>query len=1138
MEAGDGERRPRSSDAGGGAVAPRATPTTVPHGLAWADRAEEVRLAMGWNGGVSLAVWMGGVAVELDEARRAVPRSDGPARTTAELYAAVCAAFDRRLVIDILAGASAGGLNGAFLAGVIAHKRTLDADFLRRRWLDIGDFGQLLQPLENKKPASVMQGTLFLQRLNAAFHDLLGTDMPPPPPSDGSAVPVQLDVQVTNVIGEERSFVDDWDEPFYALEYRAPLRFREWSHFTTRFLATAARASASFPAAFESQEIEPDVAALAGLGPHTRWAIDGGLLENAPIRPAIEAIPYRLASGPVRRYVCYVNAAPTAHREQPGKPGQPSLAQVLGYTINLPRDGRVVDQLQALDDATRRTGLTADAGLKLLSVKGDALTETANQLLPTYQRRRATLSLEELLAIGGTSGPGRARQALKNLATDAGDATDLAAGARLLPWIPTTLDAPGNPSEWRWGIRAAQRVIQLELDALRAVLLASKSTSDARAIFEARESLDHAILRLELQRASFSDPEGPVANATRRLLGKDPADRRRALGELSPPTHGAAQQVSEWLSQATGTFYKTLKELTEAARNGANLASLDQLFGTGVDKSDELTPDAYGWFLKRALGVETVRRSFADDFDIETAQSLRVAQLTPLVPAPLFARGNPNGPTSKERPPAGADAPLGPQTTKDKLAGIRVNHFAGFYRRSWRANDFMWGRLDGATAIARLLIDPDRARALETNGKAPWKDLATALTPTSTDNDQDRERAALLEEILPPNGQGELSQRLAETLRHDLTAPDNTGDLTRLVVARAIQYAILADELPHIIQAADDDRAAGAYITKLTWKGTGPLNDVIKALRQGQGKTALPGLLGAGDPDEATSTLALRTISHAVLVALGALAGAVPLTRALQPARVPFLTVRGATALRPLDRLAVVLGFTGTAWFVAARLLTLTHPTTDPGALQRRSGTVVPLDSIWSAPVLTYWACILAIVGLAAIPILRTARAQRWRRRTLNAFYAIAFLATGGAMIFVYQFTNRSVAQVLTTWDAPQIAPSKLLWLVVAAAGIHAASTFDSILRYAALLHRPIKNLVSTLSLAFGALTTVLAFYAAEHGLPTWHDGPWQKAAIILAACAPLTALTYLRLWSGWRNLKAAQTPPARTATARSSGET
>jgi hypothetical protein len=29
-----------------------------PLGAAWAGRTEEVRLAMGWNGGVSLAVWM------------------------------------------------------------------------------------------------------------------------------------------------------------------------------------------------------------------------------------------------------------------------------------------------------------------------------------------------------------------------------------------------------------------------------------------------------------------------------------------------------------------------------------------------------------------------------------------------------------------------------------------------------------------------------------------------------------------------------------------------------------------------------------------------------------------------------------------------------------------------------------------------------------------------------------------------------------------------------------------------------------------------------------------------------------------------------------------------------------------------
>jgi hypothetical protein len=64
-------------------------------GLAWARWTEEVRLAMAWNGGVSLAVWMGGVAVELDAAQRARrPSADlkadpaqtaEAARTTAQL---------------------------------------------------------------------------------------------------------------------------------------------------------------------------------------------------------------------------------------------------------------------------------------------------------------------------------------------------------------------------------------------------------------------------------------------------------------------------------------------------------------------------------------------------------------------------------------------------------------------------------------------------------------------------------------------------------------------------------------------------------------------------------------------------------------------------------------------------------------------------------------------------------------------------------------------------------------------------------------------------------------------------------------------------------------------------------------------
>jgi patatin-related protein len=1065
---------------------------------------------MGWNGGVSLAVWMGGVAVELDEARRAKPKGAqvSGAKTTGELYGAVCRAFRRELVIDILAGASAGGLNGAFLAGVIAHDKELLPGFIRSRWLDIGDFGTLLQPLEEKQPASVMQGELFLRRLKDAFHDLIGDDAPE---GDGE-VPVLLDVQVTNVLGDERCFIDDWGQSFYAIEYRAPVKFREWGHYKGPLLATAARASASFPGAFESQEIPCELAMLAGLGPRTRWAIDGGLLENAPIRPAIELIPYRQASGPVRRFVCYVNAAPTAHREIDQSPQRPTLGKVIGYAINLPRDGRVVDQLQALDDATRRTGLTADAGLRLLGIGRAGLRETATRLLPTYQVRRALLSLEDVLGGGAdSSGPGLARSTLTRLTEHAGaERGDLAAGAALLPWIPVSVDPPATPAEWRWGVRAGQRVIQLQLDVLRALLLSpSTRPDDAKAIFAARKALDEALVLLEPTRREFSNPDGGVAKAARTFRrAVDAADRAKALAALGPPTHGAAIEVGEHLRACTSLFYATLRRLGDGALATAKLPSRKELFGSTPGELDDA---AYAAFLSLALPVEVVRRSFADDFDIETAQALHVAQLTPLVPAPLFARDG-----------SGAKG-LGPRTTQEKLAGVRLNHFAGFYRRSWRENDFMWGRFDGATVIARLLIDPARAQARAANGQHPWAELAEALVPTGPSDEAAREREALLDELLPPDEEGRpLKERLTAALEDDLTNEKRDGELARAVVARALQYTILDEEIPFLLDAVTDDLAAGGYRCELDWPRSASRMKVIKELRgpygvDGKEPLPLPERLGAGDASEATSQLALRTVSHAVLVALAALTGVVPLARWLHPARVPFLAIRGATALRRADRAAVVLAFTGAAWFVAARLLTLPEP---PRTVE------VPLDTIWSAEFLAYLVCILAVLAIVTIPAIRTIRGgQNVPRRLFQGAYALGFLVAGGAVLFVYELTRRDFEQVLTTWNAAPIAPKWLLISVATAGALQVASSFGWVLQLIGFLHKPIRNRVSLTSILLGLIAAVLAYYCVRKGfVPTWDDGTWEKVGIVLAGLAPILAFGYLRLWAG--EPKRATSPP------------
>ena len=48
------------------------------------------------------------------------------------------------------------------------------------------------------------------------------------------------------------------------------------------------------------------------------------------------------------------------------------------------------------------------------------------------------------------------------------------------------------------------------------------------------------------------------------------------------------------------------------------------------------------------------------------------------------------------------------RTAASKLTGMQLQHFGAFYKSSWRANDWMWGRIDGAGWLVNLLLDPQR----------------------------------------------------------------------------------------------------------------------------------------------------------------------------------------------------------------------------------------------------------------------------------------------------------------------------------------------------------------------------------------------------------------------------------------------
>lgn len=116
-------------------------------------REKELRLALVCYGGISLAVYMHGITKEiwkLSRASRAYHAGQGTLSATEAVYRDVLASIEQdqelklRVLTDIIAGASAGGINGIFLAKAVATGQSLEP--LTQMWLEEADVDKLLDP--------------------------------------------------------------------------------------------------------------------------------------------------------------------------------------------------------------------------------------------------------------------------------------------------------------------------------------------------------------------------------------------------------------------------------------------------------------------------------------------------------------------------------------------------------------------------------------------------------------------------------------------------------------------------------------------------------------------------------------------------------------------------------------------------------------------------------------------------------------------------------------------------------------------------------------------------------------------------------------------------------------------------------
>lgn len=706
----------------------------------------ELRLALVCYGGISLAVYMHGLVKEIwhiARASRAV-QDDGEALTgSAGVYKAMLtdlaalSGIRLRVLVDIVAGASAGGINGVFLAQAVSTGQSLDP--LTDLWLDGADIEALIDPAQ--APSSALSRPwarpIAWMALGREGEDASSVDIAArdelrakldrfvrarwfEPPFGGRAMvdmlldafaamaaapagprllppgqPLDLFVTVTDFAGHPEVLRLNSPKEVVETEHRLVIGFHD--HGGDRLadaaeLVFAARATSSFPGAFPPFRVGELDAALADR--EVEWPgreaflrrvlprqsavgmaeqatlIDGSVLANAPFAPAIDALRERPARRQIDRRFVYLDPAPN-HKFGIGTAadGPPGFFQtILGALSELPRKQPIRDNL----DAIQRRSERIERMLAIVEQLRGSVEAEVEQLFgytlfldwPTPARlagwrQRAQAQAAKRAGYGHAAyGLLKVDQVLDRLAERVGTLAEDASPdrvRRLRTGFARVVDdsgagrfdGDGASAEAIVFLRShdlAFRIRRLRL--LVRTVSAMEPEQDAAALAPVREAIFASL-------APYLACENADHFADVRALAEDkradPADLLAAMAAAMDLTTLDAQTDAR-MSEALAAAPRDIRRPILLAYLGFpffDIATLPLLGGEGLDEFDPVRVD----------------RIAPDD-------------------APSIRSG-------------GAEA---------TLKGIRFNNFGAFFSRSYRENDYLWGRLHGAERMIDIAL--------------------------------------------------------------------------------------------------------------------------------------------------------------------------------------------------------------------------------------------------------------------------------------------------------------------------------------------------------------------------------------------------------------------------------------------------
>ena len=719
-------------------------------------RQKELRIALVCYGGVSLAVYMHGVTRELWQLARASRDFNAGAEQRGgvhDVYRDLLEHIEQeqglrlRVLPDIASGASAGGINAVFLAQAIYSGQSLEP--LTDLWLEVADVDELTdpdaklrwaggkmwaQPFANwllsrpgndlsaevapetrdevrRKVSHLIRGRWFeppfsglgfsklLHRAFAAMAETTPEDPLLPPRH-----PLDLFVTATDFHGYLELLHLHSPPVVEDSEHRMPISIRRKTPLAggenladPMELVLAARATASFPGAFPPLKVG-EIDQLADETGHN-WAsrgefldrimpvhvmrdnvenvslIDGSVLVNKPFSGAMAALRGRPAQREVDRRFVYVDPRPDRFGEWHAR-GQREVgffSAIFGSLSTIPREQPIRDNLEQLEEQSR---------------EAERLSRIVMALRPEVERAVEKLFGYTLFLDSPTPKRLKAwrQKAQQAAAEQAGYAFHSYAQAKLSGIVT--------------------RLAKLAWDAAPSLHLSSPAPIEA-------------VLREELRRRGLdkigSEKGGATPEAIQFFREHDIGFRIRRLRLLARRLARDWEADPEISDEALETGREAVYKILSLYFDKENRASLGDDFaqkaenvladpGSMLDHIEvrRLLPDVDDQteeMLAAALAdmPDNLKRRmlFAylgfPYYDVATLPLLRNEGLTEFDPVKVDRISPDDARSIREG------------GTVATLRGIEFYNFGAFFSRSYRENDYLWGRLHGAERMIDLV---------------------------------------------------------------------------------------------------------------------------------------------------------------------------------------------------------------------------------------------------------------------------------------------------------------------------------------------------------------------------------------------------------------------------------------------------